>query len=204
MNIPSLLPCSSPWPSPSRKATVRNEATKAGQSKLPHPLRTSNRQKSAPIIYNRSTAKFPLYHKFPISRRSGCLALQPHDGRLSILFLNFQPPKTIGTDLGHHPSAPNVPHAQALAGGGVAQWIHRIRPAASKIYPYLSTHLATRMLTSYSKYNGMVTKMRVIKSGGVITAATSIMMRNECFRYFDSISEETNPSFVNAKAITGN
>ena len=50
----------------------------------------------------------------------------------------------------------------------------------------------------------MVTKMRVIKSGGVITAATSIMMRNECLRYFDSISEDTNPSFVNAKAITGN
>ena len=50
----------------------------------------------------------------------------------------------------------------------------------------------------------MVTKIRVIKSGGVITAATSIMMRNECFRYFDSISEDTNPSFVNAKAITGN
>ena len=47
---------------------------------------------------------------------------------------------------------------------------------------YLSTHLATRILTSYSKYNGMVTKMRVIKSGGVITAATSIIMRNECFR----------------------
>ena len=47
---------------------------------------------------------------------------------------------------------------------------------------YLSTHLATRILTSYSKYNGMVTKTRVIKSGGVITAATSIIMRNECFR----------------------
>ena len=69
---------------------------------------------------------------------------------------------------------------------------------------YLSTHLATRILTSYSKYNGMVTRIRVIKSGGVITAATSIMMRNECFRYFNSISEDTNPSFVNAKAITGN
>ena len=91
MNIPSLLPCSSPAPSPSRKATVRSGATKADQSKLPHPLRTSNRQKSAPIIYNRSTAKFPLYHKFPISRQSGCLALQPHDVILSMIFLNFQP-----------------------------------------------------------------------------------------------------------------
>lgn len=91
MNIPSLLPCSSPGHSPSRKATVRSGATKADQSKLPHPLRTSNRQKSAPIIYNRSTAKFPLYHKFPISRQSGCLVLQPHDVILSMIFLNFQP-----------------------------------------------------------------------------------------------------------------
>ena len=54
------------------------------------------------------------------------------------------------------------------------------------------------MLASYNKYNGTVTKIRVIKSGGVITAATSIIMRNECFRYFDSISEEMIPSFVNA------
>ena len=33
----------------------------------------------------------------------------------------------------------------------------------------------------------MVTKMRVIRSGGVMMAATSIMMRNECLRYFESI-----------------
>ena len=130
MNIPSLLPCSSPGPSPSRKATVRSGATKADQSKLPHPLRTSNRQKSAPIIYNRSTAKFPLYHKFPISRQSGCLALQPHDGRLSILFLNFQPPQTIGTDFGHHPCAPIG--GEGYRGGGVTQRIHRIRPTTSR------------------------------------------------------------------------
>ena len=49
----------------------------------------------------------------------------------------------------------------------------------------------------------MVTKTRVIKSGGVITAATSIIMRNECFRYLDSMSEVMIPSFANTKAMTG-
>ena len=49
----------------------------------------------------------------------------------------------------------------------------------------------------------MVTKMRVIRSGGVMMAATSIMTRNECFRYFESISDVMMPSFDNAKAMTG-
>ena len=43
-------------------------------------------------------------------------------------------------------------------------------------------NFATRMLTSYNMYNGIVTRTSVIKSGGVITAATSIMMINECLR----------------------
>ena len=49
----------------------------------------------------------------------------------------------------------------------------------------------------------MVTRMRVIKSGGVMIAATSIMMRNECLRYFESISDVMMPSFDKAKAMTG-
>ena len=49
----------------------------------------------------------------------------------------------------------------------------------------------------------MVTRMRVIKSGGVMMAATSIMMRNECLRYLESISDVMMPSFDNAKAMTG-
>ena len=52
------------------------------------------------------------------------------------------------------------------------------------------------MLISYRRYNGIVTKMRVIKSGGVMMAATSIIMRKECFRYFESISDVMIPSFV--------
>ena len=37
-----------------------------------------------------------------------------------------------------------------------------------------STDLAILTLTSYSRYNGIVTKTRVCKPGGVIIAATSI------------------------------
>ena len=70
-------------------------------------------------------------------------------------------------------------------------------------YAHLSTHRVTFMLLSYRRYNGIVTKMRVIKSGGVIMAATSIMMRNECFRYLESISDVMMPSFDNANAMTG-
>lgn len=64
------------------------------------------------------------------------------------------------------------------------------------------------MLISYNKYKGLVTRMRVIKSGGVIMAATSIMMRNECFRYFESIlfmfrkfATQTNEWLVNVVNI---
>ena len=59
------------------------------------------------------------------------------------------------------------------------------------------------MLISYRRYRGIVTKMRVIKSGGVMMAATSIMMRNECLRYLESISDVMMPSFDKAKAMTG-
>ena len=55
------------------------------------------------------------------------------------------------------------------------------------------------MLISYRRYRGIVTKMRVIKSGDVMMAATSIMMRNECFRYFESISDVMIPSLDTAK-----
>ena len=54
---------------------------------------------------------------------------------------------------------------------------------------HLSTHLVTLMLISYNRYRGMVTRMSVIRSGGVMMAATSIMMRNECLRYLDSICD---------------
>ena len=60
------------------------------------------------------------------------------------------------------------------------------------------------MLSSNSKYNGMETNTRVIKSGGVIIAPTNIIIINACFQYFDSTSEDTTPIFANAKAITGN
>ena len=59
------------------------------------------------------------------------------------------------------------------------------------------------MLISYRRYNGIVTKMRVIRSGGEMIAATSIMMRNECLRYLESISEVMMPSLDKAKAMTG-
>ena len=52
-------------------------------------------------------------------------------------------------------------------------------------YSHLSTHRVTLMLISYRRYRGIVTRMRVIRSGGVMMAATSIMIRNECFRYFE-------------------
>ena len=59
------------------------------------------------------------------------------------------------------------------------------------------------MLISYRRYKGIVTKMRVIKSGGVMMAATSMIMRNECLRYLESISDVMIPSFDNAKAMSG-
>ena len=55
------------------------------------------------------------------------------------------------------------------------------------------------MLISYNRYRGMVTRMSVIRSGGVMMAATSIMMRNECLRYFESISDVMIPSLDTAK-----
>ena len=59
------------------------------------------------------------------------------------------------------------------------------------------------MLISYNRYKGMVPRMRVIKSGGVMMAATSMIMRNECLRYFESISDVMIPSLDKAKAMTG-
>ena len=52
---------------------------------------------------------------------------------------------------------------------------------------FYSIHLTTFMLTSYNKYRGTVTNTNVIRSGGVITAATIIMVRNACLRYADSM-----------------
>ena len=59
------------------------------------------------------------------------------------------------------------------------------------------------MLISYNRYRGMVTRMSVIRSGGVMMAATSMIMRNECLRYLESISDVMIPSFDNAKAMSG-
>ena len=67
----------------------------------------------------------------------------------------------------------------------------------------LSTLLATLMLNSYNRYNGIVTKISVIRSGGVIIAATTIMMRNAYLRYLESISDVIKPIFANTKAKTG-
>ena len=50
----------------------------------------------------------------------------------------------------------------------------------------------------------MVTRIRVIKSGGVMMAATSMMTMSACFRYLESIHEETTPNFPRKKATTGN
>ena len=45
-----------------------------------------------------------------------------------------------------------------------------------------SIRFKTPMLTSYNKYSGMVTKTNVIRSGGVMMAATTMMMTKACFR----------------------
>ena len=60
------------------------------------------------------------------------------------------------------------------------------------------------MLISYRRYKGIVTNINVIKSGGVIIAATNIMTMNECLRYWASISEVTMPSLPRKKAMMGN
>lgn len=49
----------------------------------------------------------------------------------------------------------------------------------------------------------MVTRISVIKSGGVMIAATNIMMRKECLRYWESISEVITPILPRKKAIMG-
>lgn len=41
-------------------------------------------------------------------------------------------------------------------------------------------------------------------SGGVITAATTIIAMKACFLYFDISAEETIPIFASVKAIIGN
>ncbi len=46
--------------------------------------------------------------------------------------------------------------------------------------------------------------MRVIKSGGVMMAATIIITMNECLRYSDNMAEVTTPIFPRKNAITGN
>ncbi len=50
----------------------------------------------------------------------------------------------------------------------------------------------------------MVTSISVIKSGGVMIAATSIMMIKECFLYLDNRSDVTKPNLPRKNAITGN
>ena len=49
----------------------------------------------------------------------------------------------------------------------------------------------------------MVTSISVIKSGGVMMAATSIIARKECLRYWESMSEVTTPILPRKKAMTG-
>ena len=50
----------------------------------------------------------------------------------------------------------------------------------------------------------MVTNTKVNKSGGVIIAATSIIIINACFLYFAKCQYERKPIFVNTKIIIGN
>ena len=50
----------------------------------------------------------------------------------------------------------------------------------------------------------MVTRIKVIRSGAVMIAATNIMTINECLRYLASISDEITPNLPRKKAITGN
>ena len=50
----------------------------------------------------------------------------------------------------------------------------------------------------------MVTSINVIKSGGVIIAATSMMTTKECLRYWASIADVMTPILPRKKAITGN
>lgn len=50
----------------------------------------------------------------------------------------------------------------------------------------------------------MVTKINVIRSGGVMTAANTMMTRKAYLRYCASIVAFTTSSFPKKKAITGN
>lgn len=52
-------------------------------------------------------------------------------------------------------------------------------------------------------YKGIVTSISVIKSGGVMIAATNIIRIKACLRYLANKAESTNPSFVKAKTMTG-
>ena len=69
---------------------------------------------------------------------------------------------------------------------------------------YLSTFLITTILISYSIYNGIETRISVIKSGGVITADTNIMAISACRLYCISIHDFISSIFARIKAITGN
>ena len=50
----------------------------------------------------------------------------------------------------------------------------------------------------------MVTNINVIRSGGVIIAATNMIMTNECLRYLANVLEVTIPILPRKNAITGN
>ena len=60
------------------------------------------------------------------------------------------------------------------------------------------------MLISYSRNNGIATKIWLVMSGdGVITAATIRMMTMECRRYLRKNGGETMPNLDKKKIATG-
>lgn len=63
--------------------------------------------------------------------------------------------------------------------------------------------LRTNMLISYKPYIGIVTNMSVKMSGGVIMAATIIIIMNAYDRYFFNVPTSINPIFPSTKAMTG-
>lgn len=63
--------------------------------------------------------------------------------------------------------------------------------------------LVTLTLISYNRYNGIATNTSVITSGGVIIAATSIIIKKACLRYFAKTGYEMNPIFAILHMMTG-
>ena len=61
-----------------------------------------------------------------------------------------------------------------------------------------------KMESSKIVYNGRVTRIKVSTSGGVIIAATSIIISNACLRYFDIWEELRILILARINAITGN